>query len=518
MKGPGRAGHAPHGPAAAGPGRSGHGPPVPTAGPPGAPGPGRTGSGPDDGDGRRTRHWHAELAWLPADGVRRDVLIEASGDRFTAVTADVPADTAPDGAIKLAGLTLPGLANAHSHAFHRGLRGTVQADQGTFWTWREQMYRLAAGLDPDRYYALARAVYAEMALAGITCVGEFHYLHHEAGGKPYADPNEMTWALLRAAADAGVRITLLDTCYLAAGLNPDGSPQPLTGVQLRFGDGDATRWAERVAALSPGEHGALGPGARIGAAIHSVRAVPPDQMPEIMAWSHQLAAPVHAHLSEQPAENEAALAAYGKTPTRVMYDAGVLGPRSTMVHATHLTPADVDLLGATQTTCCFCPTTEADLADGIGPAPALAAAGAPLSLGSDSHAVIDLLAEARWLDLMQRLATRRRVHFTPAELARAATTAGHTSLGWDDAGQIAAGALADLVTVDLDNPRLAGGTDIEQDGAGGVLDRVLFAATGADVRHVVTGGRDVVRDFRHLLADNVAAELSASIRAVLAAS
>jgi cytosine/adenosine deaminase-related metal-dependent hydrolase len=185
------------------------------------------------------------------------------------------------------------------------------------------------------------------------------------------------------------------------------------------------------------------------------------------------------------------------------------------VHATHLTPADVDLLGATQTTCCFCPTTEADLADGIGPAPALAAAGAPLSLGSDSHAVIDLLAEARWLELTQRLATRRRVHFTPAELARAATTAGHACLGWADAGAIAPGALADLVTVDLDTPRLAGGPEAGEDGAGGVLDRVLFAATGADVRHVVTGGRDVVRDGHHLLAGDVAAELSASIRAVL---
>src|ERR1700761_8912763 len=299
MKGPGRAGHAPHGPAAAGPGRGGHGPPVPTGGPdgpPGAPGPGRPGPGPDADGERRTRRRHAELAWLPG-GVRRDVLIEAAGDRFTTVTPGVPSEAVPAAVTKLAGLTLPGLANAHSHAFHRGLRGIVQADQGTFWTWREQMYRLAAGLDPDRYYALARAVYAEMALAGITCVGEFHYLHHGPGGVPYADPNEMTWALLRAAADAGLRITLLDTCYLAAGVDPDGRPRPLAGAQLRFGDGDATRWAERVAALSPGEHGALGPDARIGAAIHSVRAVPPDQMPEIMAWSHQLAAPVHAHLS-----------------------------------------------------------------------------------------------------------------------------------------------------------------------------------------------------------------------------
>ena len=245
-------------------------------------------------------------------------------------------------------------------------------------------------------------------------------------------------------------------------------------------------------------------------------------MPDIVSWSHRTAAPVHAHLSEQPAENEDALAAFGRTPTQVFGEAGVLGPRSTMVHATHLTPADIDLLGATQTTCCLCPTTEADLADGIGPARALASAGAPLSLGSDSQAVIDLLAEARWLDWYQRLATRQRVHFGPAELARIATSGGHACLGWADAGQISPGALADLVTVDLESPRLAGAVGAaESAGATGdaaVLDLVIYAATAADVRHVVTGGRDVVRDFRHLLADNVAAELSASIRAVLTAS
>ncbi len=531
MKGPGRAGHAPHGPAAAGPGRSGHGPPVPTAspaGPPGAPGPGRSGPGAPADEERRTRYWHAELAWLPEVGVRRDVLIEAAGERFTAITPEVPHQSAPAGTTTLAGLTLPGLANAHSHAFHRALRGTVQADQGTFWTWREQMYQVAAALDPDRYYALARAVYAEMALAGITSVGEFHYVHHEAGGQRYADPNEMSWALLRAAADAGLRITLLDTCYLAAGLDPDGAARPLGGVQLRFGDGDAARWAERVAALSPGEHGLLGPGARIGAAIHSVRAVPRDQMPAVMAWSNQLGAPVHAHLSEQPAENEAALAAYGRTPTEVFDEAGVLGPRSTMVHATHLTAGDIDRLGATQTTCCLCPTTEADLADGIGPSRALATAGAPLSLGSDSQAVIDLLAEARWLDWSQRLATRQRVHFSAAELARIVTYGGHACLGWADAGEITPGSLADLVTVDLDSPRLAGGRPLNwavsgspgapADGVAATLDRVIYAATAADIRHVVIGGRDVVRDGRHLMVADVATELSATIRAVQAAS
>ena len=514
MKGPGRAGHAPRGPAAAGPGRSGHGPTAPTADwPAGAPDPGRlSGAVPDDGG--RTRRWHAELAWLPVGGVRRDVLIEAAGDRFTAVTPGVTRGTVPAGTHPLAGLTLPGLANAHSHAFHRGLRGAVEADEGTFWTWRMRMYRLAAALDPGSYYALARAVYAEMALAGITCVGEFHYLHHGPGGAPYADPNEMGRVLLRAAADAGVRITLLDTCYLSAGLRGDGTPKPLRDVQLRFGDGDAAGWAERVAGLGADSRGMLGPQARAGAAIHSVRAVPPSQMHEVMAWSHRYGAPVHAHLSEQPAENADSLAAYGRTPAQVLYEAGVLGPRSTVVHATHLLREDIDVLGASQTCCCLCPTTEADLADGIGPARALAAAGCPISLGSDSNAVIDLLAEARWLELTQRLASRRRVHFTADELARAATVAGHACLGWPDAGEIMPGALADLVTIGLDSLRLAGADDE----AGAVLGSVVFAATSSDVRHVVAGGRDVVRDGRHLLVEDVPAELAAAIRAVRAAA
>ena len=473
------------------------------------------------------RRWHAEYAWLartwaqrPArpdnpdqpdkgdpDGLARDVLIEAHGDRFTAVTPRTPAAQVPAGTVRLPGLTLPGLANAHSHAFHRALRGGP-ADGGTFWTWRERMYAVAERLDPERYFDLARAVYAEMALAGVTCVGEFHYLHHDPAGRRYSDPNEFGWQLIRAAAAAGLRITLLDACYLAGGFEPGGKPVPLSGVQLRYGDGTAAAWAERVSAFGRDPLGMVAPHARVAAAIHSVRAVGPDQVPEIMAWSHAHGAPVHAHLSEQPLENAECRAAFGRTPAELLYEAGALGPRSTLVHATHLTERDVGLLGGSMSTVCMCPLTEADLADGIGPAPALAAAGSPLALGSDGHSVIDLIEEARWLELSQRLATRQRGHFSPTDLAAAATAGGHACLGWPEAGEIVPGAYADLVTLPLDSPRLAGG-------AYGPLATLFAAGTAADVRHVVASGVDVVRDGRHLLVADVPGSLAAAVGAVL---
>jgi formiminoglutamate deiminase len=453
------------------------------------------------------RAWLAELAWSPAIGLRSNVLIEASGDRLTTVTPDSP--DAPPAATRLAGLTMPGLANAHSHAFHRALRGVTQATRGTFWTWRERMYEVADRLDPDTYLALATAVYAEMALAGISCVGEFHYLHHGPGGTPYADPNQMGRALIEAARRAGIRITLLDACYLSGGLSADGRQQPLEGPQLRFGDADGAAWAARVEALGPDATGNLHAHARAGAAIHSVRAVPRRQMHDVVAWSHRYGAPLHVHLSEQVAENRASLAAYRATPAEVLSGAGALGPRSTAVHATHLTDTDVDLLGGGGVYACFCPTTEADLADGIGPARELADAGSPLTLGSDSHAVIDILEEARRVELGERLATQERGHFTAAELASAATTTGHASLAWPEAGDLVAGGLADLCTVALDSPRTAGAAQAT------ALESVIFSATATDVRHLVVGGRDVVTDGRHVLVPDVPAALAAAIAAVL---
>ncbi|MEU8965285.1 formimidoylglutamate deiminase [Streptomyces sp. NPDC048491] len=436
-----------------------------------------------------------EHAWLDPV-VEPGVAVEVAGDgRISAVRTGVEAP--PPGAVVLRGFTVPGLANAHSHAFHRALRATVQVGSGTFWTWRETMYQVASRLTPDSYHALARAVYAEMALAGITAVGEFHYLHHAPDGTPYDDPNAMGEALIAAAAEAGIRITLLDTAYLSSGFGaaPDRH-------QLRFSDGTAEAWAERCSALKERGH------ARIGAAVHSVRAVPARELGTVAAWAEARRAPLHVHLSEQTAENEGCLEAYGMTPTQLLAEHGVLGDRTTGVHNTHLTDGDIALIGSTATGTCMCPTTERDLADGIGPAVALQRAGSPLSLGSDSHAVIDLFEEARAMELDERLRTRRRGHWTAAALLRAATADGHAALGWPEAGRIEAGAPADLATIALDSVRTAGAVPRL------AAETAAFAATASDVRHVVVGGRAVVRDGVHALIPDVASALSTAVAAL----
>ena len=440
-----------------------------------------------------------EHAWLGTH-VEPGVALTVTDGRITRTRTEVA--TPPPGAVALRGLTLPGLANAHSHAFHRALRGTVQVGSGTFWTWREIMYAVAFRLTPDSYFDLARAVYAEMALAGITCVGEFHYLHHQIDGTPYDNPNAMGDALIAAAAEAGIRITLLDTAYLHGGLGRGGY-RPLEGAQARFGDGRAERWYERWSQLKGGEH------ARIGAALHSVRAFSDrDGYRPFAEWTRDV--PTHIHLSEQPAENEACLALHGRTPARLLADSGFWGRNTTAVHATHLTGEDIALLGRASSTVCMCPTTERDLADGIGPAPQLRRAGASLSLGSDSHAVIDLFEEARAMELNERLRSRARGHWTAAQLLRAATEDGHACLGWPEAGRLEAGALADFTTIALDSVRTAG--PVPRLGA----ETAVFAATGADVRHTVVAGRPIVEDGRHLLVDDVPAALARAIAAATA--
>lgn len=420
------------------------------------------------------RLW-CEWAWLGGEAAQAGVVLDVDGDRLAAVEVVGPP---PDEAEQIRGLVLPGLVNAHSHAFHRALRSRTQAGRGTFWTWRDQMYRLAATLTPESYRRLAAATFAEMAQAGITTVGEFHYLHHQPGGRPYADANEMGDAVCAAAADAGVRLTLLDTCYLHGGIGAEPNE-----VQRRFADASAEAWAERVSALEET------PTVRVGAAVHSVRAVAPEEMAVVGRWATDHGLAVHAHVSEQPAENDDCRAAYGATPVEVIGRAGLLGERFTAVHATHLTEGDVTALGGSHV--CFCPTTERDLADGIGPAAALTGGGAELCLGSDSHAVIDLFEEARAVELNARLATGERGHLPAVALLTAATAGGASSLGWPEAGRLEAGALADLAVVDLEGPRMAGAVP------GHLVEAAVFAAAAADVRDVMVGGRWVVRDGEH---------------------
>jgi formiminoglutamate deiminase len=446
------------------------------------------------------RYW-CESAWLGGDSAVDSVLVSVDDGRFSAVEPGVPC---PEGARVLRGVVLPGLANAHSHAFHRALRGRTQVGSGSFWTWREQMYAAAASLQPDSYQCLARAVFAEMAMAGIACVGEFHYLHHDRDGRQYVDPNAMGAALVAAAAEAGIRITLLDTCYLHGGLSEAGEYLQVNEVQRRFTDLSADRWAERLgdAARFESSH------CRLGAAVHSVRAVDPHSLATVADLARSRGMVLHAHLSEQPAENEQCRAAHGRTPTQVFADAGALTAGFTAVHATHLTDGDIGLLGGARCTCCFCPTTERDLADGIGPARRLRDAGAALSLGSDSHAVIDLLEEARAVELDERLAANVRGSHDVPSLLRAAAVDGHRSLGWEDAGAIAVGQRADLVAVRLDTVRTAGASPAAR------LATVAFAATAADIHTVIVDGRCVVEDGHHLSID-VAGELHASIVAVM---
>lgn len=381
---------------------------------------------------------------------------------------------------RLAGIALPGLVNAHSHAFHRLMRGRTHRQGGDFWAWRDLMYEVASRLTPDTYEEIATAVFVEMALAGITTVGEFHYLHHQPGGEPYDDPNEMGHGLIRAARRAGIRIALLDAGYLAGGLEDDG----LSPVQQRFSDGSPDRWLGRVDALTAAYAGQ--PDVRVGLAPHSVRAMPESALAHL-AGARPTNTPIHIHVSEQPAENQACLETTGTTPVGLLDRLGLLGPSTTAVHATHVNDDDIATLGASGTGVCYCATTERDLADGVGPAGDLFGAGVPLSVGSDSHAIVDLFEEMRGIELHERLRSHRRGTFAPVDLAAAGTVNGATSLGFDG-GTIAVGGPADFIIVSGESPRTAGA-----EGLAGLI----YGATAADVTDVIVGGARIVSGGHH---------------------
>ena len=401
--------------------------------------------------------WHAEQAWRGRHAA--NVLIEVENGRIKSIEEDV---FAPHDAIRLRGWTIPGMANAHSHAFQRLLRGEIESGGGDFWEWRDRMYRFTDWLPAD-YFKHARLVFREMLEAGITAVGEFHYLHGHG--------NELGEALIDAAREEGIRITLIDACYLRGGL--DG--RPLDPDQMSFSDGDADAWARRVDDMSDTD------GARIAAAIHSVRAVDPESMRIVATYARERRIPLHIHLAEQPAEVEECMEVEGCTPAQLLDREGILGPDLVAIHAIHLDEGDVARVGQNQVGVCACPTTERDLGDRVGSPSALVRAGCPLSVGSDSNAVIDMLEEARGLELDQRRALGRRVIHQPEELFNAATSGGMRALGWE-AGELKPGMLADFVT--LEQP-LSLWRELS-------ASYVVYGFSGRDVTNVVVGGETVV--------------------------
>ena len=445
-----------------------------------------------------TTTYFAEQAWLsPEGGTVHDVTIEVSGATITSVTTG---STPAEGAVKLPGFVMPGLVNCHSHVFHRALRGRTHQGRGDFWSWREQMYSVLSGMSARAYSDLAAATYAEMTLSGITTVVEFQYLARERGGSATStDVSVMDRAVIDAAERAGIHLVLANACYLQA----DVHGSALSSTQEQFSDGSVSAFLARMDRLRDAESGPEDS----AVAIHSVRGCPPPAMRAIAKWAHENDSALHIHLSEQVKENLDCIGAYGCTPAQLCADTGVLGDKTTAIHATHLDGDDIALLGGSGTIAGFCPTTERDLADGIGPARALRDAGSPLALGSDSHAIIDLFEEARAVELNERLATQKRGHHSAAELLTAATVGGAASAGLTHRiGRIAAGYDADFIAVDMNSTRTAGATD--------PVAATVFSATNADVTDVVRKGRRVVANRRHDELNEVGLRLAEAVHNV----
>ncbi|MCC6559307.1 MAG: formimidoylglutamate deiminase [Polyangiaceae bacterium] len=349
-------------------------------------------------------------------------------------------------------VVLPALASAHSHAFPRAMRGDAQrpgpAGADSFWSWRTAMYALAGSLTPESIHAISLAAYRELHAAGVRTVGEFHYVHHQPGGAPYEDRTALADAVIQAAVDAGLRVALLRVVYARA-----GAGRPPEGAQRRFSDATLDAALADVDALRARYAGR--DDVRIGIAPHSVRAVPPGWLAEIAGHAARHGLPIHMHVAEQPAEVEACLAETGRRPVELLADQGVLGPRFVAVHATHLTEREAALLGEARAFVCLCPTTERDLGDGLPDVTALAAAGARLCVGIDSHVITDPFEDVRGVELGERLRTGRRITLraseggrTPAEeLWRIGSELGAEACGFEDCGG--------TIAVDRSAPALA---------------------------------------------------------------
>ena len=393
---------------------------------------------------------------------------------------------------------LPGLVNAHSHAFQRVIRGRTERrsehSSDSFWTWREQMYAAANRLTPEEIYAASRMAFLEMALSGITAVGEFHYIHHAPDGSRYADRNLIEREVIRAARDVGVRIALLRVAYARAGYQRPPDPQ-----QIRFIEDTPDKYLESLEELLSAAE-LKDDGAWVGVAPHSVRAVPLDYLKTIVEFANQRGLVVHMHVAEQAAEVEACIEEYRRSPVALLETEGLLSEKFTAVHAIHVTPKAVSAFARGRANVCACPTTERNLGDGVVPVDAYFKAGVAVSLGSDSQIQIDLLEDARELEYHLRLQQTVRNVLAPVDdvdesaLARrlfdCATVNGATSIGFDG-GTLEPGAPADFFTVDLDDPSIAGSTTEN------LLANIVFSLSRTAIRDVVVGGKRIVEEGRH---------------------
>ena len=414
---------------------------------------------------------------------------------------------------------LPGFCNAHSHSFQRLIRGKAETRAGSgrdFWSWRGTMYRAANGLQPQDLFDAARMAFLEMALAGITTVGEFHYLHNAPDGRPYEDPNLLAKQVIAAARSVGLRVVLLRVAYLRSGYQVERDPG-----QVRFFEtGEA--FLKNMDALMRDCSGEAEVG--FGVAPHSVRAVPLPELKKIAEWNRDAKLPLHMHVSEQVAENEACVREHGVTPVSVLAREGILSPEFTAVHAIHVTDAEMQALEEAGAAVCACPTTERNLGDGVFGADRAMAAGVRVALGSDSQAQIDPMEDARELEYHLRLVQQKRgildgagakAPFIPGgstarlkpcpdtnrfdisrRLLECATVNGSRALGIDG-GELKAGMAADFLTVDLKDAAIAGCS------AEDLPAMLVFALRPAAVRDVAVRGRLIVRDGRHVEGDEI---------------
>jgi formimidoylglutamate deiminase len=412
----------------------------------------------------------------------------------------VPADGPP-----AAGWQVAGMPNLHSHAFQRAMAGLAERQshpEDSFWTWRELMYRFAGRITPEAMQAVATQLYVEMLEAGYTSVCEFHYLHHQPDGRPYSDPALMSRVLIAAAREAGIRMTLLPVLYMSGGF--DG--RALSERQRRFGHG-VDGYLALVQSLRAHEDDQLA----VGIALHSLRAVPAPAMREVLDAFAGQGLPIHIHVAEQIGEVQDCLALRGARPVEWLLANADVDPHWTLVHATHLEPAEVQGIARSGATVAICPTTEANLGDGLFPLRAFLGAGGHWGIGSDSHVSVSPVEELRWLEYGQRLHTRHRTIATSAQQPSNGELLYQQALqGGLRAGGQAAGAAADFIVLDEQAPALAGATRLD------VLDRLVFAGNRPLVAETWVGGQRVVAQGRHRKREQVAQEYARAMAQLLA--